>query len=77
MDNQLLHLGITSIFGIIIAILGFFLKNSFSRLERLEHEFVNHKIEDASKWSEFASHKEEVSRRLEVIDNKLDKLLER
>lgn len=77
MDNAILHLIITAILGIVTSIIGFFLRNSFNRLEKMENDLIAHKIDDASKWSEFASHKAEVTRRLEIIDHKLDKLLER
>jgi len=77
MDNSVLHLIITALLGAVVATIGYLVKATMDRIKDLEDNLNEHKIDDASKWSEFAAHKTEVSRRLQVIDSKLDKLLER
>ena len=77
MDNSVLHLALTTLLGAIVATIGYLVKTTMDRIKDLEEELNNHKVEDAAKWSEFASHKSEVCRRLDAIDSKLDRLLER
>ena len=48
-----------------------------NRLKDMEKDLAEHKLSDATRFAELTTKSDEVARRLDQIDNKLDRLLER
>jgi hypothetical protein len=77
MDSSILHILLTSLLGIVVATVSFLIKGVVAKIAALEKDLADHKLSDASEFAELHAHKDEVMRRLDSIEIKVDRLLER
>lgn len=75
MDNATLHILLTCLLGIVTGTVSFLIKGVLKRVDTIEKELTDHKLEDAAQFAELHAHKDEVMRRLDSIEGKLDRLL--
>lgn len=75
MDNATLHILLTCLLGIVTGTVSFLIKGLLKRVETLEKGLTDHQIDDSRQFAELHAHKDEVLRRLDAIDAKLDRLL--
>ena len=71
--SHLLH----GLWLIILSVFGFFGKRYINDLSRLQNELNDHRLYDVGEFAKLTTKSDEVARRLEGIDAKLDRLLER
>lgn len=75
MDNATLHILLTVLLGIVTGTVSFLIKGVLKRVSDLEKDLADHKLEDTAQFAELHAHKDEVMRRLDSIESKLDRLL--
>lgn len=75
MDNATLHILLTCLLGIVTGTVSFLIKGLLKRVEALEKGLTEHQIDDSRQFAELHAHKDEVLRRLDSMDAKLDRLL--
>lgn len=77
MDPATLHLVVSAILAAALGLIGWLFKGFISKINDLEKDLSSHKLIDAAEFAKLNVHKDEMMRRLDNIDTKLDKLLER
>ena len=77
MDPSIIHIILTCLLGIVVSSVSYLLRTALSRVSDLEKDLANHKLEDTRQFAELHAHKDEVMRRLDAMDAKLDRLLEK
>lgn len=77
MDNATLHILLTCLLGIVTGTVSFLIKGVLKRVETMEKDLANHKLEDTAAFAALNAKSDEVSRRFDQIDHKLEKIADR